>query len=111
MNDIFNEGGKHLKQSLLLTSEAMFEAVLHDNKELLERWVVRVQCSSKAQSRLDQPFNTQLGHVQQVGSLHGHGVPQGCRTKAAHKHLTKNTLKIVAGYGHTIMSFYHTEMF
>ncbi|TNN56270.1 hypothetical protein EYF80_033476 [Liparis tanakae] len=48
-----------------LTFEAVFEAVLHDDKELLERWVVRVQSSSEAQSRLNQPFNTQLGHVQQ----------------------------------------------
>lgn len=71
-----------------LTFEAMFEAVLHDDKELLERWVVRVQSSSEAQSRLDQPFNTQLGHVQQVCSLHGHGVSQGCRTKATHRYLT-----------------------
>lgn len=41
-----------------LTFEAMFEAVLHDNKELLQRWVVWVQRSSKAQGRLDQTFNT-----------------------------------------------------
>lgn len=74
----------HLAQfktiSLLLTSEAMFETVLHDDKELLERRVVWVQSSTEAQGRLDQPFNAQLGHVQQVGPLHGHGVSQGCRT-------------------------------
>lgn len=65
-------------QCLPFTFEAMFEAVLHDNKELLEGWVVRIQGSSKAQSRLDQPFDTQLGHVQQVGPLHGRGVSQSC---------------------------------
>lgn len=65
----------------LCTFKAMFEAVLHDNKELLKRWVVRVQSSSKAQSRLDQPLNAQLGHVQQVGSLHGHWVTKGCTKK------------------------------
>lgn len=64
------------------TFEAMLEAVLHYDKELLQRWVVRVQGSSEAQSRLNQTFNTKLGHVQQVGTLHCHGVSQGCREKA-----------------------------
>lgn len=47
-------GRPHLTQfkaiSLLLTSEAMFETVLHDDEELLERRVVRVQSSTEAQS-------------------------------------------------------------
>lgn len=64
------------------TFEAMLEAVLHYDKELLQRWVVRVQGSSEAQSRLNQTFNAKLGHVQQVGTLHCHGVSQGCREKA-----------------------------
>lgn len=64
------------------TFEAMLEAVLHYDKELLQRRVVRVQRSSKAQRRLNQTFNAKLGHVQQVGALHCHGVSQGCREKA-----------------------------
>lgn len=61
-----------------LTFEPMLEAVLHDDEELLQRRVVRVQRASEAQRRLNQTFNAQLGHVQQVGALHGHGVSQGC---------------------------------
>lgn len=61
-----------------LTFEAMLEAVLHYDKELLQRRVVRVQRASEAQSRLNQTFDAKLGHVQQVGALHCHGVSQGC---------------------------------
>lgn len=64
------------------TFETMLEAVFHYDKELLQRWVVRVQGSSEAQSRLNQTFNAKLGHVQQVGTLHCHGVSQGCKKKA-----------------------------
>ena len=63
------------------TSEAMFEAVLHDDEELLQRRVVRVQRPAEAQRRLDEALDAELGHVQQVGPLHGRGVPQSCREK------------------------------
>lgn len=65
-----------------LTFEPVLEAVLHHHKELLQRRVVRVQRASEAQRRLDQTFDAQLGHVQQVGALHRHGVSHGCRENA-----------------------------
>lgn len=65
----------------------MFEAVLHDNEELLEWRVVGVQGASKTEGRLDQAFDAELGHVQQVGSLHRHRVPQSWTGKETDPHL------------------------
>lgn len=52
----------------------MFEALLQNHKELLQRRVVRVQGSAQTQRRLDQALNTQLHHTEQVGALHSHMV-------------------------------------
>lgn len=36
----------------------MLQAVLHDNKELLQRRVVRIQSAAKAQSWFNESFDT-----------------------------------------------------
>ncbi|PWA17198.1 hypothetical protein CCH79_00010524, partial [Gambusia affinis] len=70
--------GVSVQAAASLTSEAVLQAVLHDHEELLQRRVVRVQRPAEAQSRLDQAFDAELRHVQQVGSLHGHRVTHRC---------------------------------
>lgn len=52
----------------------MFQAVLHDNKKLLQRGIVWVQCAAQVQCRFNQAFDAQLGHVHQVKPLDGNGV-------------------------------------
>lgn len=52
----------------------MFKAVLHDDKELLERRVVGVQRASEVERRLDQALDAQLGHVHQVEPFNGNRV-------------------------------------
>lgn len=59
------------------TFKAVLQTVFHDHEELLQRGIIGVQRPTEAQSRLDQPFNAELGHVQQVGPLHRHRIPEG----------------------------------
>lgn len=55
-----------ITQCALHTFQPMFQTVLHHDKELLERCVVRVKCASQVESRLDQALDAQFGHVHQV---------------------------------------------
>lgn len=52
----------------------MFQAVLHHDKELLERRVVGVQRAAQVEGRLNETLDAQLGHVHQVEPLDGNGV-------------------------------------
>ena len=52
----------------------MFEAMLQDDKELLQRRVLGVQRPAQAQGGLNQHFDAQLHHAEEVGSLYGHGL-------------------------------------
>lgn len=60
--------GKNKQSSLLKhafgTFKAMFQAVLHNNEELLQRWIVRIKGSAKAQGRFNESLDTQFGHIQ-----------------------------------------------
>ena len=60
--------------SSLRTFQAVFQAVLHHDKELLERRVVGVQRAAQVECRLDETLDAQLGHVHQVEPLDGNGV-------------------------------------
>lgn len=52
----------------------MFEAMLKHDKELLQWRVLRVQRPAQAQGGLNQYFNAQLHHAEEIGSLDRHGV-------------------------------------
>lgn len=52
----------------------MFQAVLHDDKKLLQRGIVRVKRAAQVQCGLDQALDAQLGHVHQIKPLDGNGV-------------------------------------
>lgn len=63
------------------TFQAVFQAVLHHHKELLQRCVVRIQSSPQVQSRFDQALDTQLGHVHQVHAFVSHEIIRICKPK------------------------------
>lgn len=56
------------------TFQAVFQAVLHHDEELLEWCIVGVECSSQVESRLDEAFDAQFGHVHQVKPFDGDGI-------------------------------------
>lgn len=65
------------------TFKPVFQAVFHNNEELLQGRVVRIQSAAEAQGRFNEAFDAQLSHVQQVGSLHSCGVSRSWKHKKA----------------------------
>lgn len=59
---------------VLHTFQPMLQTVLHHDKELLERCIVRVKCVSEVEGRLDQALNAQFGHVHQVKPFNRNGI-------------------------------------
>lgn len=55
----------------------MFEAMLKDDKELLQWGVLWVQRPAQAQRGLNQYFDAQLHHAEEIRSLYWHGVFDG----------------------------------
>lgn len=53
-----------------VTFQPVFEAMLQDDKELLQGRVLRVQRPAQAHGGLDQYFDAQLHHAEEVGSLY-----------------------------------------
>lgn len=91
---------------MLHTFESVFQTVLHHDKELLQRGVVRVQCTAQVKSWLNQALDAQLGHVHQVkplnsdgvlgiwGHMKKHFIKHYCQIKQAQAHgLKKNSQK------------------
>lgn len=53
-----------------VTFQPMFEAMLEDDKELLQWGELRVQRPAQAQGGLNQYFDAQLHHAEEIGSLY-----------------------------------------
>lgn len=56
------------------TFQAVFEAVFHHHKELLQRCIVGVERASQVESGLDQALDAQFSHVHQVEPFNGDGI-------------------------------------
>lgn len=56
------------------TFQPVFQTVLHHDKELLQRCIVRVKRASQVERRLDQALDAQFGHVHQVKPLDCDGI-------------------------------------
>ncbi len=44
----------------------MFKAVLQNHKELLQRWIFRVQRAAETEGGLDQNLNAELHHAEEI---------------------------------------------
>lgn len=64
-----------------LTLQPVFQTALQNHKELLQGRVLGVQRPAQTQRGLDQHFDAQLHHAQQVGPLYRHGalIWQSCK--------------------------------
>lgn len=59
-------GGKWPQSELIFkndTFKTVFQTMFHNNKELLQGGVVRIQSAAKAESRFNESFDTQFSHV------------------------------------------------